>query len=495
MKTAELVFIPFSAAGHLMPVVESAKLLLKRDHRLSVTVLIMKMPMDTGVTDYTQSLYRDSTDRLKLVELPQADNILELVRLPPFAFLSAFINSQMTQVRSFIADTKNRPGSTPLAGIVIDMLNTAMIDVANEFKLPTYCCILGITSDLESLSDQHGQDVTELSDDNSFDKELSFPSFVNPVPSKVLPSVVLDKEGGSTTQMSMSKRLRETKGIMINTFFELETHALKYLSDDEKTPPVYSVGPVFNVKGGGDGPSTCHSEYSDDPVISWLDDQPHSSVVFLCSGSMGTFDGGQVKEIANALERSGHRFLWSLRRPAAGESQNPEEVFPEGFLERTTGVGKVVGWAPQKEVLSHSAVGGFVSHCGWNSILESVWYGVPMATWPMFGDQQILAFEMVKELEMAVEIKMDYRKEFLSTGTTSMVVTSEEIESGIRRLMDSGSERRKKVKEMKEKSRTAVLEGGSSYASLGRLIEDIMDNIPQPIELSQVAWIDKQGII
>ena len=68
---------------------------------------------------------------------------------------------------------------------------------------------------------------------------------------------------------------------------------------------------------------------------------------------------------------------------------NLEEVLPEGFLDRTMSIGKVIGWAQQVAVLTHSAIGGFVSHCGWNSILESIWYGVPVATWPLYAEQQL----------------------------------------------------------------------------------------------------------
>ncbi|KAL0444559.1 UNVERIFIED_CONTAM: UDP-glycosyltransferase 71E1 [Sesamum latifolium] len=97
--------------------------------------------------------------------------------------------------------------------------------------------------------------------------------------------------------------------------------------------------------------------------MGWLDRQPDSSVVFLCFGTHGCLEGDQVKEIAVALENSGHRFLWSLRKPPPkekvafpGEYENSEEVLPEGFLERTAEIGKVIGWAPQMAVLSHPAV-------------------------------------------------------------------------------------------------------------------------------------------
>jgi hypothetical protein len=203
-----------------------------------------------------------------------------------------------------------------------------------------------------------------------------------------------------------------------------------------------------------------------DSIMKWLDDQPPSSVVFLCFGSRGIFGATQVKEIAFGLERSGQRFLWSLRPPASLPSDN--DILPEGFLERIEGKGMICGgWAPQVEVLEHKAVGGFVSHCGWNSILESLWHGVPIVTWPIYAEQQLNAFKMVRELGLAMEMRLDYR-----SGGGDLVM-ADEIERAVRGMMDGGSEVRKKVKEMGEKARKAVMEGGSSFASIEQFIDDM----------------------
>lgn len=116
--------------------------------------------------------------------------------------------------------------------------------------------------------------------------------------------------------------------------------------------------------------------------------------------------------------------------------------------------------------MSHRAIGGFVSHCGWNSILESLWFGVPIATWPLYAEQQMNAFEMVKELELAVEIRLDYRK-------GSKVVTGEELERALRRLMDDNNEVKSRVKRMREKCRVVLVENGSAYNALNSLIEKL----------------------
>lgn len=102
------------------------------------------------------------------------------------------------------------------------------------------------------------------------------------------------------------------------------------------------------------------------------------------------------------------------------------QVLPDGFLDRTAGKGKVVGWLPQAAVLGHVAVGGFVSHCGWNSILEGIWHGVPIATWPLYAEQQLDAYQLVKELGLGVEISLDYNQFYKD----QRLVMGEEIEKG-----------------------------------------------------------------
>lgn len=379
--------------------------------------------------------------------------------------------------------------SSRLAGFVVDMFCISMMDVAAEFGLPTYvfftsnCAFLGFIFHLETLKRVHNQDVTELKDS---DAELEVPTFMNPVPAKVLPSVAMDKEAGFTFVVNTAKSLRETKGIMVNSFEELESYAVNSLAEDNTVPPIYPVGPVLHLSK-----DTNEEEEEVMEIIRWLDDQPPSSVVFLCFGSMGSFDGDQVREIAQALEQSGHQFLWSLRQPPPkgkvempSDYQDLNQVLPEGFLERTSNIGKVIGWAPQVTVLSHKAVGGFVSHCGWNSTLESLWCGVPMATWPIYAEQQMNAFQFVRELGLAVEIKMDYRKDFRIDSNKVKLVTRDEIENGMRKLMKNDDKNnegiRQKVNEMSEKSKTTIKQGGSSYNSIGRFIEDVMNYIHSP---------------
>ncbi|KAJ0499451.1 putative flavonol 3-O-glucosyltransferase [Helianthus annuus] len=481
-KVAKLIFIPSPGVGHIMSTVEIAKLLVNRDQRLAITVLVIKpRSLDSGmaITSYIESLAKSNMDHISFIQLPQDETLLTHDPKDHMSTFSEFIPSHCKYVRNVVADMISQAGSGQIVGFVIDMFCTCMVDVANEFNVPTYmfftssAAFLGFEFYIQKLCDDLNEDVIELS---NADAEISIPSFDKPVPTKVFWSRVKTREGLDFV-LGAVRKFREVKAIIVNTFLELETHAIKSLSADVSIPPVYPVGPMLNLEGSF-GSSVGKS--FDNNVIRWLDSQPPSSVVFLCFGSMGSFSEVQVKEIARALEQSGHRFVWSLRRPPSDQTsripsdyEDPSLVLPEGFLERTCGIGKVIGWAPQTAVLGHDAVGGFVSHCGWNSLLESLWFGVPLATWPMYAEQHMNAFEMVVELGLAVEIKLDYMKNVSNPRADTIIVTAKEIERGIRRVMED-NEVKTKVKAMSLKSRSVVAEGGSSYASVGSLIQDFI---------------------
>nr|GEW55012.1 anthocyanidin 3-O-glucosyltransferase 2-like [Tanacetum cinerariifolium] len=444
---AELIFIPIPGVGHIMSTIEMAKVLVNRDQRLSITVLIIDPPYTSlALASYIESLAKNTIERIRL---------------------------------NVVADMINQPGFGSLGGFVVDILSSSMIDVANEFNVPTYvfftsnAAFLGFKVYMETLCADQNQDyVIELS---KAEGEILLPSFVKPVPTKVFPQVYQTEDGLDFLMYSIRK-MREAKAIMVNTFLELERHAIKSFSNTN-FPPLYPVGPILNLDG-------VVGKAEDRDVIGWLDDQPPCSVVFLCFGSMGSFNEVQVKEIAYGLERSGYRFVWSLRRPPLptqsfkvlpDDFSDSGAVLPDGFQERTMGKGKVIGWAPQVLMLAHPAVGGFVSHCGWNSMLESLWFGVPVATCPMYTEQQMNAFEMVVELGLAVEIKMDYKNNVFNPESDMVIISAEEIEKGIRRLMED-NEVRAKVKAMSKLSRASVTEGGSSYASVGCLVQDFTSN-------------------
>ena len=466
----ELVFITYPAMGHIVAMVEFAHHLINHDPRFSITILIITMPERMLVNTYIQSRAATSAStNIRFVHLPTLETPTpDHGSQTPLCLVSSFIEKHKPHVKQALTNLMATELDRRFVGLFIDMFCTSMVDVANELDIPCYLyfpsptTFLGFMLHLPILDTQLTTELAEL------DTELVIPSFVNPIPPSVLPSIALKKDGYSCF-LYHARRYLETKGIIINTFSELEPYALNSLSTSQ-VPPIYPIGPILDPVG----PARWHPDQAHhERIMKWLDDQPPSTVVFLCFGSIGSLSGSQVREIAFGLEQAGVRFLWALREPPKNPLALPdnftnlEEVLPNGFLERTIEIGLVCGFVSQVSILSHKAIGGFISHCGWNSILESLWHGVPIATWPIHAEQQMNAFELVKELELAIEIRLDYRE-------GSDLVMANEIERGIKSLMDCNNEVRTKVKEISMKSRMSMMENGSSYASMRALIQELV---------------------
>ncbi|XP_065879683.1 anthocyanidin 3-O-glucosyltransferase 2-like [Euphorbia lathyris] len=460
---AQFIFVPAPGAGHLVSTIEFAKTLIQLDPQIFISLLVIKLPFTPFVDAYINSLAH-SQPNIHLIHVPQADPPpSELADKSIESYVCAFIDSHKSLIHNIIQHIISDSHSTPVVGLILDLFCPSLIDIADEFGIPSFIFLTSGGAFLNlmfCLPSRHQQIAKEFS---ISDSEISIPGFRNPVPPKVLPHAVFNKDGGYEAYIQIAKGFHRVKGIIVNTFTELESYAIESYKKGNY-PKVYPVGPVLNLRGHPN-PEMDKSEW--DKIMKWLDDQPESSVVFLCFGSAGSFDEKQLKEIAMGLEQSGHKFLWCIRFPEKQETETKKahDMLPEGWLERVKGRGMISGWAPQVEVLGHKAIGGFVSHCGWNSILESLWYGVPIATLPIYAEQQLNAFSLVKELEMAVELKLDYRR--------NGEIGKEEVEKGVRSLMEDSENERNKVKDMSKLARMVHLEGGSSFNSLSQFIRDV----------------------
>ncbi|AAG18592.1 Flavonol 3-O-glucosyltransferase UGT71C4 [Arabidopsis thaliana] len=474
VKETELIFIPVPSTGHILVHIEFAKRLINLDHRIhTITILNLSSPSSPHASVFARSLIA-SQPKIRLHDLPpiQDPPPFDLYQRAPEAYIVKLIKKNTPLIKdavsSIVASRRGGSDSVQVAGLVLDLFcNSLVKDVGNELNLPSYIyltCNARYLGMMKYIPDRHRKIASEF-DLSSGDEELPVPGFINAIPTKFMPPGLFNKEAYEA-YVELAPRFADAKGILVNSFTELEPHPFDYFSHLEKFPPVYPVGPILSLK---DRASPNEEAVDRDQIVGWLDDQPESSVVFLCFGSRGSVDEPQVKEIARALELVGCRFLWSIRTSGDVET-NPNDVLPEGFMGRVAGRGLVCGWAPQVEVLAHKAIGGFVSHCGWNSTLESLWFGVPVATWPMYAEQQLNAFTLVKELGLAVDLRMDY------VSSRGGLVTCDEIARAVRSLMDGGDEKRKKVKEMADAARKALMDGGSSSLATARFIAELFED-------------------
>lgn len=180
-------------------------------------------------------------------------------------------------------------------------------------------------------------------------------------------------------------------GAVFNTFDGLEGEYLEWWRKKMGHGRVFAIGPLnlIGVPGKvGRGDVKSQSDDGRSSILQWLDGCPDGSVLYVCFGSQKLLKKAQMEALAIGLEDSGVRFIWVAKPLTAQQVEEGYGSVPDGFEDRVAGRGLVVkGWAPQVAILEHGAVGGFLSHCGMNSMLEAIVAGVMIMSWPMEADQ------------------------------------------------------------------------------------------------------------
>ena len=211
--------------------------------------------------------------------------------------------------------------------------------------------------------------------------------------------------------------------------------------------------------------------------LKWLDSWEPGSVIYACLGSICGLATWQLLELGLGLEASSQPFIWVIR---GGErSQGLEKwIQEEGFEERTTGRGFIIrGWAPQVLLLSHRAIGGFLTHCGWNSTLEGVSAGVPLVTCPLFAEQFYNEKLAVQVLGIGVSVGIEAAVTWGLEDKSGLVIKREKVKEAIEKLMDRGKQgekRRKRARQLGEIANRAIGVGGSSHRNIEMLIEFVI---------------------
>ncbi|KAE8697270.1 UDP-glycosyltransferase 72B2 [Hibiscus syriacus] len=457
METPHIAILPSPGMGHLIPLVEFAKRFVQQ-HNFTVTFVI---PTGVSPTKAQRSALDSLPSSIDYVFLPPVN----LCDLPEDAKIETVISLTVARSLSFLRDTlKLLVVKTKIVGLVVDLFGTDAFDVAREFNLlpyiffPSTAMALSLFLHLPKLDPMVSCEYRDL-------PEVRIPGCI-PIKGKELLDPVQDRKNDAYKWvLHHAKRYRLAEGIMVNSFVDLEGGALKALQEKEPgKPPVYPVGPLVNVdpSNKADG---CD-------CLKWLDDQPHGSVLYVSFGSGGTLSSVQLNELAMGLEMSEQRFLWVVRSPNdivanatffSVESQNdPFDFLPKGFLERTKGRGLLVpSWAPQSQVLSHGSTGGFLTHCGWNSILESVVYGVPLIAWPLYAEQKMNAVMLTEDIRVALRPKSD----------ENSLISRDEIAKTVKGLMEGeeGKGVRNRMKDLKEAALKALSQNGSSTNALSEV--------------------------
>ncbi|KAG6544915.1 hypothetical protein Mapa_013606 [Marchantia paleacea] len=286
--------------------------------------------------------------------------------------------------------------------------------------------------------------------------------------------------------LNIGETLLDADGLVLNFFDDLGAPLIESLRNafsgrngtKRKVPKLFTIGPLSNAATFTD--VACHDgelKKSETQCFDWLDKQPRHSVLYICFGSIFRPDAPQLYELALGLEASNRNFLLVL--PAT----SLEDELPKGYASRVKDRGLVIlGWVPQLQVLAHPSVGGFMSHCGWSSCLESFGSGVPMIAWPMAADQNPNCRYVVSVLKVAIELTE--KKGDMAFAEWAMRVTGKEYDTFVEKedivravelLMvgEEGKAARVRAEELKVKLAAALAVGGSSHQHLQELADHI----------------------
>ncbi|XP_058100223.1 hydroquinone glucosyltransferase-like [Magnolia sinica] len=453
-----VAILPSPGMGHLIPLAELAKR-LAHHYNFSLTFITLTI----GATSKTQNSILDTLPKtVKSIVIdppPSVENIPEDAKVE--TRICANFNRSIQSIRNVL---KNLASTTRLVAIIVDLFGMDALDVAAEVGVPTYifytstCMALSFTLHLPTLDATYSCAYSDLAE------PVKLPGCV-PFHGENVFEPALDRSNDAYTWLlKVCRSHKKAKGILVNSFVDLEPETVNALRREPGVPPLYPIGPVVQSSsaGGGDGLD----------CLRWLDEQPRGSVLYVCFGSGGTLSMEQLNELALGLEMSGQRFLWVARGPheknasatffSVQSNQEPLGFLPKGFLSRTKGVGFVVpSWAPQIQVLGHGSTGGFLSHCGWNSTLESIVHGVPMIAWPLYAEQKMNAVLLVEDLKVALR----------PTAKVDGIVEKEEIARVVEDLMagDEGKRLRTKMEDLKDASAKALAKDGSSKKALSEV--------------------------
>ncbi|XP_061344656.1 hydroquinone glucosyltransferase-like [Gastrolobium bilobum] len=380
-------------------------------------------------------------------------------------------NLAVSQSMPYFRDTLGSLCSTtPMVALVADPFANEALKIAKEFNLLSYVYLplsamaLALLLHLPTL---HEEVSCEYKDHT---RPIQIPGCV-PIHGRDLPEHFEDRSNVAYDLiLQYSKRISTADGFLVNSFLEMEEGTLKAFQEcnrANKNAPVYLVGPIIQI-----GPI---NESNGSECLRWLENQKPKSVLYVSFGSGSTVSQEQLDQLALGLELSGQKFLWVLRAPSdprncnyLGSTNNDPLLFlPHGFLERTKGQGLVVPfWAPQTQILSHTSTGGFLTHCGWNSILESILAGVPMIALPLlFGELMMNAILLTEGQNVAL------RPKCCGNG----IVEKEAIAEVIKGLLvgEQGHGARQRIVELKEAAVDALKDDGSSTRALSQFSTEV----------------------
>ncbi|XP_049381902.1 UDP-glycosyltransferase 83A1-like [Solanum stenotomum] len=446
-----IVAIPYPAQGHVLPLMELSLWLIKE---LGCKITFVNSEFNHKRVIKSLSENDNVQDKISLISIP--DGLEPHEDRTDLKKLTESINEVMPGKLMEVINMINSNDSQ-ISCVIADENMGWALEVAAKLNIRSAAFWPAAAATLASLFS-----VSKLIDDGIIDKDgailraegiklspnmpmmnpsdFTWATFPDPAMRKMIMDLVADN----------NERVKFADWIICNSAKELEPGAFAMF------PQVSPIGPLLASNRLGSSAGSFWPE--DSNCLKWLDQQPHNSVIYVAFGSFTILDLTQFQELALGLESSKRRFLWVVREDLILDGD--DSAYPKGFKDRVGARGHIVKWAPQQKVLAHPSIACFLSHCGWNSTVESVSNGVPFLCWPYFADQLFNQSYICDVWKVGLGFN---KNEF-------GVIGKEEFKNKMDKLF--GDETfKKRALDLQAKVNSSVKEGGNSNKMFGKFID------------------------
>ncbi|KAJ8533908.1 hypothetical protein K7X08_007232 [Anisodus acutangulus] len=425
-RKQSVILVPYPFQGHVTPMLQLGSIL----HSQGFSVIVAHTEYNApNYSNHPEFAFHSMNDGLQGIDisLPSLENMYDMnenCKVPLRNFLVRMMEEEEEEEEDVQGDQ--------LSCIIYDNVMFFVDDVVTQLRIPSIVLRTFSAAYLHSMLTILGQPEKyfPFEDSQLLDplpelhplrfKDVPFPAVNNTVPEPVLEFCRAMSDIGSSV------------ATIWNTMQDLENSMLLCLQGHYKVP-FFPIGPFHKMAPLASSTSILQEDNS---CIEWLDRQAPNSVVYVSLGSLVRIDDKELIETAWGLANSEQPFLWVIR-PGSISGFQWAEALPDGFEKMIGERGRIVKWAPQKQVLAHPAVAGFFTHCGWNSTLETICEEVPLICRPLFADQLVNA---------------RYLSQIYKVGFELEVIERTVIEKTVRKLMisEEGKDLKKRVVEMKQ---------------------------------------------
>ncbi|MED6179594.1 hypothetical protein PIB30_002419 [Stylosanthes scabra] len=454
-----MVVVPYPSYGHINPMMHLSRSIVSINPNIHITFVVTQqwLPSITKQHRNNNNIHIHSIPNLVVSNDDEPS--------PSFdTFIKSTVEAVMTKMEPAVEKLLNEI-EKPATAIIYDGFLYWAVGVGNRRNIPVASFWTTTAAELWvqcfNMLPQYDEHHRKLLGGNG-DKQVDYIPGESWI--RLADNPLLDKNNHKVLHWAMKscESMLNSHSILLPTFYDLEGKVIDAMRV-KTSVPIYTVGPNIPYFNMEDNPTR-----SDD-VGYWLDSQPSDSVLYISFGSFLSVSSAQMDEIASALKKSGVRFLWVIR--GGEEASRIKENFGNN---NENNMGLVVPWCDQLKVLLHPSIGGYWTHCGWSSIMEGVYAGVPFLTFPIALDQALISKMVVEDWMVGWRVKKDDKSDGL--------VTRDEIVALLMKFMkldsDVGSDGiRKRAKELQRMCHLAIAKDGSSQINIKAFLNNITPSV------------------